>query len=119
MVMYKSVLASAFTLALLFSPTTTVCHSSQEAQGDKNVTEVQLTDERSDVSNVDRSLLDIHVSLLLEQRQTDISRGLRTITVFQNRGSEVVSVRGLHDSTSIEIVTKDGWPVKIPREAPD
>lgn len=79
---------------------------------------VELVDERGDDSNVDESLRGISIYLSINPHQTDISQGLHAVAEFHNNSSEIVSLRDIYDSTNLEILTKEGWPLKTPQRAP-
>jgi hypothetical protein len=119
--MYGSALLSiVVTAALLARPAALACHICQETGNDSMDKSVVLTDEPSqDQTQVDPSLVNLRVSLYIDRKQSDLSRGLHALAVFQNRGEETVSLRGLHDTTRLEVLTADGWPVKYPIAAPD
>src|SRR6516165_5886246 len=68
-------------IAMLLFPAT---HSQSKNGGNIELLEVPLVDEQSDLSRVDQSFLKVQVSLLIEQNQSDVSKGLRGTAVFQN-----------------------------------
>ena len=100
---------------LLFPAT----HSQSKNGGNIELLEVPLVDEQSDLSRVDQSFLKVQVSLLIEQNQSDVSKGLRGTAVFQNRGSKTVSLVDLRDFTTLVVLDRDGRLIRVPEKVPE
>src|SRR5262245_49649785 len=94
-------------------------HAQSGVRDNNRPLEVPLLDAPSDLSKVNQSLLKIRVSLLVEQNQPDASKGLRGTAVFQNGGTEAVSLMEVQSITIFEVLDSEGRRIEIPEKVPD
>lgn len=117
MIIFQLILV--ITMAPLLNLSITEVSDQKWGQEGKDYTQVELAEESPVLIGANTSLSTIKVYLIVKQHQPDATKGLQASAVFRNEGSQPVSFHNPKDSTRLEILTKEGWPVRFPLDPPE
>jgi len=81
-----------------------------------NMITAELHDEHA--QSTEETPLSIIVVSMRAKKIQQAPDGLAVSLVLTNPGSQIIQIRDPEDTTNLEILDDNGWPVKVPRHAP-